>query len=277
MTEKPVKFFHLHMVSDSTGETVGMVARACLVQFDTIEAHEHLWPMVRSKDQVQEVLDGVSEHPGFVLFTIVNEDIRNLLEEGCRKHQVPCIAVLDPIVAKLGAHLDAEVHALPGRQHAMDAEYFSRIEAMHFVLSHDDGQLTRDLDQADVVLMGVSRTSKTPTSIYLANRGLKTANIPIVPGCALPEEVFTATNPLIVGLTKEPKRLVEIRRQRLKLLDQDEGSDYVDLEKVSEEINDARRLYTKHNWPVINVSRKSIEETAATIMQLYNRRREEED
>jgi hypothetical protein len=277
MTDKHFKTFHVHLISDSTGETVGMVARACLVQFDTIDAHEHLWSMVRSKEQVQEVLDGIRQDPGFVLYTVVNDEIRNMLEDGCRKLQVPCIAILDQITAKLGAHLDAEVHPMPGRQHVMDAEYFSRIEAMHFVLSHDDGQMTRDLDKADVVLMGVSRTSKTPTSIYLANRGIKTANIPIVPGCMLPEEVFTVTNPLVVGLTKEPKRLVEIRRQRLKLLDQDEGSDYVDLEKVSEEINDARRLFTKNNWPVINVSRKSIEETAATIIQLYNRRKEEED
>ncbi|MDA1089118.1 MAG: kinase/pyrophosphorylase [Proteobacteria bacterium] len=277
MTDKHVKTFHLHMVSDSTGETVSLVARACLVQFDTIDANEHLWSMVRSKDQVEEVLDGIREDPGFVLYTIVNEEVRDLLEEGCRKLQVPCIAVLDQIIAKLGNHLDAEVHPMPGRQHVMDAEYFSRIEAMHFVLSHDDGQMTRDLNKADVVLVGVSRTSKTPTSIYLANRGIKTANIPIVPGCVLPDELFTATNPLIVGLTKEPKRLVEIRRQRLKLLDQDESSDYVDLEKVSEEINDARRLFTKNNWPVINVSRKSIEETAATIIQMHNRRREQED
>ena len=157
----------------------------------------------------------------------------------------------------------------------MDAEYFSRIEAMHFVLSHDDGQSTRDLDEADVVLLGVSRTSKTPTSIYLANRGIKTANIPIVPGCPIPEELFKTNGPLIIGLTKEPKRLVEIRRQRLRLLDQDEETDYVDLEKVSKEINEARRLFTKNDWPVINVSRKSIEETAATILQLYNRRKED--
>ena len=158
----------------------------------------------------------------------------------------------------------------------MDAEYFSRIEAMHFVLSHDDGQSTRDLDQADVVLLGVSRTSKTPTSIYLANRGIKTANIPIVPSSELPEELFTANSPLIIGLTKDPKRLVEIRRQRLRMLDQDEETDYVNLDKVSKEINDARRLFTKHDWQVINVSRKSIEETAATIIQLYNRCREQE-
>ena len=275
MNTTNVKTFHLHLVSDSTGETVGLVARACLVQFENIQAQEHLWPMVRTKDQVADVITSIQENPGFVLYTIVNDDLRDILQDGCRKLQVPCIAVLDPVIAALGVHLDAEVHAQPGRQHVMDAEYFGRIEAMHFVLSHDDGQSTRDLDEADVVLLGVSRTSKTPTSIYLANRGIKTANIPIVPGCPIPEELFKANGPLIIGLTKEPKRLVEIRRQRLRLLDQDEETDYVDLEKVSKEINEARRLFTKHDWPVINVSRKSIEETAATILQLYNRRKEE--
>ena len=275
MNKVKLKSFHIHLVSDSTGETVSMVARACLVQFDSIEANEHLWPMVRSEDQVGEVIAGIKENPGFVLYTIVNEDVRNILENGCKKLQVPCIAVLDPVLAELGAHLDAKIHAQPGRQHVMDSEYFGRIEAMHFVLSHDDGQSTWDLEDADIVLLGVSRTSKTPTSIYLANRGIKTANIPIVPGCSLPDELFSTDNPLIIGLTKDPKRLVEIRRQRLKLLDQDEETDYVDPEKVLKEINDARRLYTKHDWPVINVSRKSIEETAATIIQMYNRRREQ--
>ncbi len=274
MTKANVKSFHLHLVSDSTGETVGLVARACLAQFEDIEATEHLWPMIRSEDQAKSVIAAIREHPGFVLYTIVDENIRAIIEAGCRKLQVPTIAILDPIIAELGAHLGAEIHAQPGKQHVMDAEYFSRIEAMQFVLSHDDGQSTWDLDKADVVLLGVSRTSKTPTSIYLANRGIKTANVPIVPGVPLPNEVFTANGPLIVGLTKDPKRLVEIRRQRLKLLDQDEATDYVDLEKVSNEINEARRLFTKHNWPVINVSRKSIEETAATVIQLYNRRKE---
>jgi [pyruvate, water dikinase]-phosphate phosphotransferase / [pyruvate, water dikinase] kinase len=275
MNKNNVKSFHLHLVSDSTGETVGLVARACLAQFENIQATEHLWNMIRSEDQANAMIAAIKEHPGFVLYTIVNEDIRNILEEGCRRLQVPSIAILDPIIAELGAHLGAEVHAQPGRQHVMDAEYFARIDAMQFVLSHDDGQSTWDLDDADVVLLGVSRTSKTPTSIYLANRGIKTANIPIVPGVALPKEVFTINGPLIVGLTKDPKRLVEIRRQRLRLLDQDEETDYVDLEKVSNEINEARRLFTKYNWPVINVSRKSIEETAATIIQLYNRRKEQ--
>ena len=272
MSISNVKSFHLHLVSDSTGETVGLVARACLVQFDNIDAIEHLWAMVRSQDQVKEVLSGIAKNPGFVLYTNVNEDTRNQLEEGCRRLQVPFIAILDPIISKLSMHLDAEVHNMPGRQHVMDSEYFSRIEAMQFVLNHDDGQSAHNLDKADVVLLGVSRTSKTPTCIYLANRGIKAANVPIVPGCPLPEELFTVTGPMIVGLNKDPKRLVEIRRQRLRLLDQDEGSDYVNLEKVSNEINDARRLFAKNNWPVINVTRKSIEETAATVIQMFNKR-----
>ena len=261
--------FHVHMVSDSTGETVLLVARASLVQFEDIEPEEHHWTMIRSPDQVAEVIKGISENPGFVIFTLVNQENRKILEEGCRRLQLPCVPVLDPVVAGLGTYLGAETHARPGGQHVLDDEYFHRIEAMQFALAHDDGQSTWDIDDADVVLLGVSRTSKTPTSIYLANRGIKTANIPLVPGCPIPEEIFDAKNPLIVGLTKDPKRLVEIRRQRLRMIEQDENTDYVDLEMVSKEINDARRLFAKHEWHVINVSRKSIEETAATIIKLY--------
>jgi len=264
-----MKKFHIHLVSDSTGETVDHVSRASLVQFSKIEPIEHVWTLVRSTDQLKKVITAIGEHPGFVLYTFVNQTHCELLEEGCRRLQVPCISILDPIISALGTYLNAQTLARPGSQHVMDAEYFSRIEAMQFALAHDDGQSTWDLDDADVVLMGVSRTSKTPTSIYLANRGIKTANIPIVPGCPIPKEVFEVTSPLVIGLTKDPKRLVEIRRQRLKMLDQDENTDYVDLETVTKEISDARRLYAKNDWNVINVSRKSIEETAATVIQIY--------
>ena len=269
-----MKTFHIHLVSDSTGETVDHVSRASLVQFPDIEAVEHVWTLVRSIEQLEKVIRSIEENPGFVLFTFVNQKHSDLLEEGCRRLQVPCVSVLDPIIAALGTYLNAKTLARPGGQHVMDAEYFSRIEAMQFALAHDDGQSTWDLEEADVILLGVSRTSKTPTSIYLANRGIKTANIPIVPGCPIPEELFKVSSPLVVGLTKDPKRLVEIRRQRLKLLDQDENTDYVNMEMVSKEISDARRLYAKHNWAVINVSRKSIEETAATVIQLYQEYRE---
>ncbi len=262
----------IHLVSDSTGETVTLVGRACLVQFDHVEPEEHLWSLVRTEDKVQEILAVLEEEGGVVIYTMVDQKIRRLLEEGCATLQIPCIPVLDPIIGALGQYLGTKSHARPGSQHVMNAEYFSRIEAMQFALIHDDGQSTWDLDEADVVLLGVSRTSKTPTCIYLANRGVKTANVPIVPGCPIPKEVFEIDKPLIVGLTKDPKRLVEIRRQRLRLLDQDENTDYVNLEMVSQEINEARRLFSKHEWPVINVSRKSIEETAATIFQLYQDR-----
>ena len=274
MTMDPI---HIHIISDSTGETGILVARASLAQFEGIDVREHIWSMTRSDAQVDDLLKHIAANRGFVMFTLVEGKLRDALEMGCRKLQVPCISILDPIIAALGAYLGAEIKAQPGRQHVMDAEYFSRIDAMQFALSHDDGQSTWDLEDADVILLGVSRTSKTPTCIYLSNRGIKAANVPIVPGCPIPEQVFEVEKPLIVGLNKDPKRLVEIRRQRLKLLDQDENTDYVDFEAVSKEINDARRLYSKHNWPVINVSRKSIEETAAQIISLYQRRAEGRD
>lgn len=270
-----MKEFHLHLVSDSTGETVSMVARACLAQFDSVQAQEHMWSMVRSPEQIDQLLAAVHDQPGMVLYTLVHEELRKHLEEGCRRLMVPHIHVLDPVLNAMGGYFNAKVRGRAGRQHVMDAEYFDRIEAMHFALSHDDGQSTWDLDEADVVLVGVSRTSKTPTSVYLANRGLKTANVPFVPGVPLPEDLYKLTHPLVVGLTKDPRRLVEIRRQRLRLLDQDENTDYVDLDMVSKEITEARRVFSKYDWPVINVTRKSIEETAANVIQLLSRRRGE--
>ena len=264
--------FIVHLVSDSTGETVTHVARACLVQFDNIEFEEKAWPMVRTPDQVVKILDVVSKQRGFVLYTFVDQNIAKQLCSGCSQIQIPCVPVLDPVVAAFGKFLNAETRARPGGQHVMDAEYFSRIDAIQFALTHDDGQSAWDLHEADVILLGVSRTSKTPTCIYLANRGIKAANVPIVPGCPVPEQVFEVRNPLIIGLTKDPKRLVEIRRQRLRLLGQDENTDYVDIGAVSNEINEARRLCNKHDWPTINVSRRSIEETAAQILELYQNR-----
>ncbi|MDH5748910.1 MAG: kinase/pyrophosphorylase [Rhodospirillales bacterium] len=270
-----MKSFHLHLISDSTGETVGLVARASLVQFDDIVATEHIWNMIRNESQIDEVLDKVRDNPGMVLYTLVSHKLREMLENGCKELQVPCISILDPIVAAIGYHVGAEVHASPGRRHVMDAEYFARIEAMHFVLNHDDGQSISELDQADVVLLGVSRTSKTPTCIYLANRGIKAANIPIVPGSPLPQELMETNRPLIVGLIHDAKQLVQIRRNRLRMLNQNEETDYIDPETVTREVNESRKLFTKHGWPVIDSTRKSIEEVAATVIKIYNRRLEE--
>ena len=264
--------FHLHLVSDATGETINSVARACVIQFDDVRPVEHFWNLVRTERQLDMVLEGVQETRGLVMFTLVDEKLRRRLQDFCREVQVPCIPVLDPLINALAAFLGVESQRQPGRQHALDAEYFGRMDAMDFALAHDDGQSSWDLHEADVILMGVSRTSKTPTCIYLANRGIKAANIPIVPGCPLPPEIEKLTRPLVVGLTKDPDRLVQIRRNRLKLLNQNESSTYVDPEVVRAEVTDARRMFTRRGWPVIDVSRRSIEETAAEIMMLLARR-----
>jgi len=268
-----MKTFHIHLVSDSTGETVSVAARACLVQFEDIEPIEHVWSMVRTLAQVKEILENIKTHPGFILYTLVDDKIRRSFETGCRELKVPCISLLDPIVEAMGNYIGAEIHAEPGRQHVMDAEYFNRIEAMHFVLSHDDGQSIRNLDKAEIILVGVSRTSKTPTCLYLANRGVKAANVPIVPGAPVPPELKKAKKAFIVGLTSDPKLLVQIRKNRLKSLNQDEQSDYIDAITVSEEVKEAKRIFAENSWPAIDVTRKSIEEVAANILQLYQRHR----
>lgn len=268
--------FHLHLVSDATGETIHSVARACLSQFEEVEPVEHNWALVRTQSQIGKVVAAIEQNPGVVMFTLVNEGLREILMEECRRLQVPCIAVLDPVIASLGNFLGVKAKGMPGRQHIMDAEYFGRIDAMTFALHHDDGQAVQGLQDADIILVGVSRTSKTPTCIYLANRGIKAANIPIVPGVPLPEELTRLHNrpgePFIVGLTKDPVRLIQVRRNRLQMLSQDSNTDYVDLESVREEVAAARRACSKNNWPVIDVTRRSIEESAAAILQLYERR-----
>jgi len=275
--DRALKAFHLHLVSDATGETVHSVARACFVQFDGIEPTEHHWPLVRTKGQIDKILRKIEEHPGIVLFTIVKEDLRTALEIGCSRLHIPCISVLDPVIHALTAFLGLQSSGKSGRQHILDAEYFDRIDAMTYTLNHDDGQSTHDLADADVILVGVSRTSKTPTCIYLANRGLKAANVPVVPDIRLPPEFDTLTDgagPLIVGLTTDPKRLVQVRRNRLRLLDHNADTDYVDPETVKDEVATARRLFSERDWPVIDVTRRSIEETAATILQILERQRD---
>jgi regulator of PEP synthase PpsR (kinase-PPPase family) len=223
---------------------------------------------------VARVVAGIEAEPGVVLATLMDGAVRALLEEACRQLRVPFIPVLDPVMAALSGYLNVEFGAQPGRQHALDADYFARIDAMHYTLAHDDGQLLTGLEDADVVLVGVSRTSKTPTCMYLANRGVKAANVPLIPGMTLPPELMGLKRPLIVGLTKEPKSLADIRRSRLKFLQQSDETDYADEERVKTEVAEARRLFARQGWPVIDVTRRSIEEASATILQLLKQRRE---
>lgn len=268
--------YHLHLVSDATGETINSVARACLVQFKGVEPVEHVWSLIRSSRQMDKVVAGIEQYPGPVLFTLVNDDLRAKLLEGCRRAGVPCIPVLDPVIHALAAYFNVAISGQPGLQHVLDSHYFDRIDAMNFALTHDDGQSVGQLQEADVILVGVSRTSKSPTCIYLANRGIKAANVPYVPGIPLPPEMLNVRGPLVIGLTKEPARLVQVRRQRLNVHADDVAeTDYVNLESVREEVAEARRFFARQGWPIIDVTRRSIEETAATIMAQFSRHRTE--
>ena len=248
------------------------VARACLVQFDGAEAVEHVWSMVRTRSQVERVIAGVEANPGVVLFTLVSDTLRLLLQEGCRRIQVQAIPVLDPVIGALAAYLGRQSRGLPGKQHLLDNEYFARIDAMTFALNHDDGQSSWGLEDADVCLVGVSRTSKTPTCLYLANRGIKAANVPFVPGVPLPADLLAAKHPLIVGLTNDPERLIQLRRHRLEVLHHAYPGGYTDIDAVRAEVREARRVFAERHWPVIDVTRRSIEETAASIMRLLARK-----
>ena len=262
-------YFHLHLVSDSTGETLINVGRAAAAQYEGVSAIEHVYPLVRSAAQLDRVISEIRAAPGLVLYTLVGGDLGERLEEVARETGSPCLSVLRPVHDLLRAYLGAETTARPGAQHMLNAEYFKRIDAMNFTLAHDDGNLPDDLEEADVILLGVSRTSKTPTSIYLANRGLKTTNLPLVPGMPLPPAIERARKPLVVGLFASPERIVQIRQNRLSSLNADESSLYVDRSAVADEITMSRRLFTKTRWPTIDVTRRSIEETAAAIVDLY--------
>ncbi len=263
---------HLHLLSDSTGETLENIAKAALAQFDGVEIIKHFWPMVRSEKHLNRILSEVADNPGLVIFTIVNRDIRTKLERECRHLGLPSVPALDTVTDALSNMLGQEAKARPGRQHILDAAYFARVEAIQFTIAHDDGVGWENWEEADIVLAGVSRTSKTPTSIYLANRGYKTANIPIVPESPPPDSLYHLKNPLVVGLITGASRLVQVRRNRLLSLNQAPETDYVNEEKVKEETQYARRMFADNGWPMIDVTRRSIEESAAAIINLYNER-----
>ena len=266
-------YFHVHLVSDSTGDTLAAMARAVAARFAAVIPIEHGYPLVRSPRQMERVLAEVEDAPGVVVHTIVDRELRGLLEAGCRELDTPCIAALDPMTAALGRYLGAQLTSQVGKQHALDADYFHRIETLDFAIAHDDGHGARDLSRADVVLVGVSRTSKTPTCIYLAHRGVRAANVPLAPGVPVPEGLESLKGPLVVGLVVAPERLVQIRRNRLLTLNEARQTAYVEADSVREETVRARRLFEKHQWPVIDVSRRSVEETAAAVMNLLNARR----
>jgi regulator of PEP synthase PpsR (kinase-PPPase family) len=261
-------------VSDATGETLVTVARAVAAQYTHSHAIEHIHSVVRTAALAEQALKEIEDSPGIVLYTLIDSALAQIIDSGCRKLGIPCVAVLDPVLAAFQAYLGTRSEGRIGAQHVLDAEYFRRIDALNFSLAHDDGQHFEGVDEADVVLVGVSRTSKTPTAIYLANRGVKTANFPLVYGSPVPPELTASRKPLIVGLIASPDRIVQIRQHRVLAMKSEELTDsYVDKDVVTEELAWSRRLCARQAWPVIDVTRRSIEETAASVIMLLATRR----
>lgn len=270
-------YFHLHLVSDSTGETLITVARAVAAQYANVSAVEHVYPLVRSQKQLDRVLDEIEEAPGIVLFTLLEKDLVSRLEAKCRDINIPSLSIIGPVMQLFEAYLGAATTGRVGAQHVLNAEYFKRIDALNYTMIHDDGQHVEGLEDADVVLVGVSRTSKTPTSIYLANRGIRTANVPLVPGIPHPHQLETLKKPLVVSLHATPERLIQVRQNRLLTMGAEVGAtsgndDYIDRESVADEVAYARKLSAKFSWAQLDVTRRSIEETAAAVMKLFSDR-----
>lgn len=262
-------YFHLHLVSDATGETLIAVSRAAAAQYQGVSSIEHIYPLVRSKAQLDKAIAEIEAAPGMVLFTLVDQELSQGLEEGCKRIGAPCLSILQPILNLFQSYIGMESTPRPGAQHMLNAEYFRRIDALNYTVLHDDGQQVDEYEEADVLLIGVSRTSKTPTSIYLANRGIKTANIPLVPNVPLPPVLRKLKHPLVVGLLASPERIVQMRENRLLALNADYDSLYVDRLSVADEVAQSRRLFAELGWPTIDVTRRSIEETAAAVIDLY--------
>ncbi len=262
--------FHIHLISDSTGETVNSVMRSAMSQFDNIDYEEHTWALVRTQGQLQRVCEEISERPGPVLYTIIDRDLQAMLIKFCRRLRLPCIPVITKTIEEFSTYFGVEAKNQTGKQYELDEEYFQKVDAIHYTLAHDDGAETDTLNESDIVLVGASRTSKTPTCVYLAYKGLNAANVPYVKGVDLPEIIFELEKPLMVGLFIQPERLGQIRKSRLTSLHENSNTDYVDMDSIIEEVQESRKIFTRQGWPVIDVTRKSVEETSAQIMQLYS-------
>lgn len=273
MTLKLGTYFNVHLVSDSTGETLAGVMRASSAQFDNIIPIEHSYYLVRSTRQLERVLREIENAPGVVLFTLSNDEMRERLEGRCKELGTSCVAVLDPVLDTLSRYLGQDLNHRIGAGRVLDADYFRRIDALNFAMGHDDGQHQKEFTDSDVVLVGVSRTSKTPTCVYLANRGVKAANVPIVPHIALPAALFRPDAPLIVGLMISADRLIHVRRNRLVSMKESRETSYVDEAAVRAEIIHAQKVFEREGWPVIDVTRRSVEETAAAVLNLIAERK----
>ena len=263
--------YQIYLISDSTGETLDRVFLAIKAQFKNIEYDVKSYFFTRTENQATKIIDEATKNDNaIILYTIVDTSLAKFLANKGNEKKIPCFSVLGNLIMNFSKLLNQKASHVPSGQHALNEEYYERIEAIQFTMAHDDGNLVEDVDKADLILLGVSRTSKTPTSIYLANRGYKTLNIPLVNEKSIPENL--KKNPklsCVVGLTTEPQRLVDIRKNRMNALKEKENTNYTNISKIEKEINEAKKTFTKYKWPIIDVTRKSVEETAASIIKIY--------
>jgi len=263
--------YQIYLISDSTGETLDRVFLAIKAQFKNIEYDVKSYFFTRTENQVSKIMEEAKKNENaIILYTIVDTSLAKFLANKGDEKKIPCFSVLGNLIMNFSKLLNQKASHVPSGQHALNEEYYERIEAIQFTMAHDDGNLVKDIDKADLILLGVSRTSKTPTSIYLANRGYKTLNIPLVNEQSIPESL--KKNPklsCVVGLTTEPQRLVDIRKNRMSALKEKENTNYTNISKIEKEINEAKKTFTKYKWPIIDVTRKSVEETAASIIKIY--------
>ncbi|MBL07733.1 MAG: phosphoenolpyruvate synthase regulatory protein [Rhodobiaceae bacterium] len=269
MNKRSKKKLTIHLVSDSTGETLRSVGAAAAAQFSSAKYIERVYPLIRTQTQLERVFKKIKRGDGIVLCTLVDDKLRKGLEDFCGHEKIPYMPIMESIVSLIEGHLKEHAIKKPGGQHELNKEYFRRIEAINYTLEHDDGQGKETLNQAEIIIVGVSRTSKTPTCIYLANLGIKAANVPLLPGQDLPKEITKAKNSLVVSLIISPKSLVEIRQKRTKNLGLEEPKDqYTDLYNVEKEIENAKKIFSSRSWPIIDTTRRSVEETAAAILNI---------
>ena len=265
-------YFHLHLISDSTGETLTTIAKAAAVQYAQVRPIEHVHPLIRNKKQLTRVLTEIEQAPGIVLYTVVNQELVEAIEARCRALKIPALHVLKPIMSVFEAYLGAPQTPIVAGQHVVDADYFRRIDALNFSMAHDDGKLPQDLSQADIIILGISRTSKTPTSIYLAQKGYKTSNVPLVPGIPPPDVLTQKHSAFIVGLIASAERIADIRRHRVAMMSKHSMDTYTDRQLIAAELAESKTLFARNNWPMIDVTRRSVEETAAQIIKLLQDR-----
>ena len=270
------KKINIHLISDSTGETLSSISRAVMSQFEGCEAKEFVWPLVRTTSHIERIISSINENPGIILYTILKNELIDKIKNHCYEVGLPCVSAISPVVSAFSRYLDTPITKAIGRQHHLDQEYFDRVEAINYTINHDDGQMPHEVSQADIIIIGVSRVSKSPTSIYLSCRGYKVANIPFVNIQTIPQELFSAKNSLIIGLIINPEKLSQIRSNRIKSLGEKSETDYIDIEKIKNEILESRKLYQKLGCCIIDVTRKSVEETAAQIISLVQQKKMEQ-